>query len=246
MDFYDQHFALLARSQSTEQLQQIIDFVLARLALAPGSGLLDQGCGIGRISHLLANAGLQVTGVDINSEYIREARANTADLPLRYVCADARDFVCEPALEAVLSWHTSFGHFTRAADNQAMLARAYDSLLPGGRLLLDYPNFYQTLINFQSVLVQSYTTEAGLVRVMRHSRIDPGAGLLHQDWEFIYPDGERALRHAPLSIYLPHQLEQMLQNAGFILTNVYGSVAGEPFELDSPRWIVLAHKGGTP
>lgn len=51
---------------------------LARLAVAPGTRMLDVGCGAGQIAIPAARAGVRVTGVDIASNLIEQARARAA------------------------------------------------------------------------------------------------------------------------------------------------------------------------
>ncbi|MEO8163754.1 MAG: class I SAM-dependent methyltransferase [Betaproteobacteria bacterium] len=49
---------------------------LARLAVKPGTRMLDVGCGAGQIAIPAARAGAQVTGIDIASNSIAQARAS--------------------------------------------------------------------------------------------------------------------------------------------------------------------------
>ena len=244
--FYDQHFALLARGQDPAHLRRVRDFIARVLGLRPGQRVLDQGCGIGQISRVLADAGCETIGVDQIPEYIAEARQQAVGLPAEFVCADAGEFVCQPPADAVISWHTSFGHAAQDSDNLRLLQAAWCSLKPGGSLLLDFPNFYHTLMHFQASFEQRFVTPEGEVRVVRHSRIEPAAGLLHQEWEFFYPGGEHggesARRQGSLRIYLPDQLQQLLAQAGFEPVACYGNLQGESFALEHPRWICHARK----
>src|SRR3989337_3957283 len=48
---------------------------LARLAVAPGTRMLDVACGAGQIAIPAARAGVRVTGVDIAPNLIEQARA---------------------------------------------------------------------------------------------------------------------------------------------------------------------------
>jgi len=52
---------------------------LDRLAIPPGTRMLDVACGAGQIAIPAARAGVQVTGVDIASNLIEQARARTAE-----------------------------------------------------------------------------------------------------------------------------------------------------------------------
>ena len=51
-----------------------LDF-LARLAVAPGTRMLDVACGAGQIAIPAARAGAQVKGIDIASNSIEQARS---------------------------------------------------------------------------------------------------------------------------------------------------------------------------
>ena len=53
---------------------------LARLAIAPGTRMLDVACGAGQIAIPAARSGARVTGVDIASNLIKQARARAVAL----------------------------------------------------------------------------------------------------------------------------------------------------------------------
>lgn len=64
---------------------------LARLAVAPGTRMLDVGCGAGQIAIPAARAGVRVTGVDIALNSIEQARARALaeSLDIRFDEGDA-------------------------------------------------------------------------------------------------------------------------------------------------------------
>ena len=70
-----------------------------RLSLAPGSTLLDVGCGSGQLALMAARDGLKVTGVDIASNLVERARirARAEGLNVRFEEADAEDLPFEDA-----------------------------------------------------------------------------------------------------------------------------------------------------
>ncbi len=51
-----------------------VDYILARCGLAPGSVLVDVGCGTGISSRLFASRGLRVLGIEPNADMREEAR----------------------------------------------------------------------------------------------------------------------------------------------------------------------------
>lgn len=238
LNFYDDHFAQLMRLQTAADHQLLLDFLLRVLPLAPGQRILDQGCGIGKISHFLAGAGFQVFGIDQNPAYIAEARQQASSA--HFYAADARRWTAPQPVELVISWHTSFGHHHHSADNLALLEAAWHSLKPGGHLLLDYPNFHQTRANFQAVFVQHFELPTGRLEVRRHSQLSDQH--LLQDWEFIYPDGQRAVCQGEICTYTPEVLVELLQQAGFESPVAFADLNAQPFDKHQPRWIGKARK----
>ena len=70
-----------------------------RLNLVPGSRFLDVGCGSGQLALIAAKDGLEVTGVDIASNWVERARtrAQAEGLPARFEEADAESLPFETA-----------------------------------------------------------------------------------------------------------------------------------------------------
>jgi SAM-dependent methyltransferase len=67
--------------------------ILKSLHIAPGTRVLDVGCGAGQIAIPMARAGVQVTGVDIATNLIEQARARAAAarLDVQFEEGDAED-----------------------------------------------------------------------------------------------------------------------------------------------------------
>lgn len=67
--------------------------IIQELEIAPGTQVLDLGCGAGQIAIPLARAGVHVTGVDIATNLIEQARAraDAEGLKVRFEEGDAED-----------------------------------------------------------------------------------------------------------------------------------------------------------
>ena len=64
-----------------------LEFVLKDLNLKSGK-VLELGCGSGNDAKFLANAGFDVTAIDISEIAINIAKSNTVGLPINYICGD--------------------------------------------------------------------------------------------------------------------------------------------------------------
>ena len=132
-----------ASRQAAERAAQL-DWLWARLALAPGRRLLDLTCGPGLYAVPLAQRGVVVTGVDFSPASIAHARqlAEAAGVAGRcaFVEADVRDFEPEAAAyDAALFLYGQLAVFPRH-EAAALLAKAARALRPGGRLVVELLN----------------------------------------------------------------------------------------------------------
>lgn len=102
-----------------------------------GSRILDVPCGQGRHSHLLAEAGYNVDGLDYSEHLLGIARKRGGGATLRYTRGDMRKLPARWSrrFDAVVNLFTSFGFFTDPADDAKVIAGFARVLKPGGALL---------------------------------------------------------------------------------------------------------------
>ena len=242
-EFYDDALeAVLLNSCSNQENQNQALAIIQLLGLVPGSTVLDQCCGNGRISLPLARLGCDVLGVDLAAGYIAkaEARARAEGLSARFETQDALDWAASPPRKAVINLWTSFGYSEIDEVNQRMLLRAYDSLKSGGRFLLETLHLPGVLRNFRAHMENRCSTPSGEIRLERFTRIDLAQGLMLKDWTYNLPDGSCRIRHSSTRLYLPHAIADMLRSCGFVDLKFYGDLNGSPLTMDSPRLVILA------
>ena len=100
--------------------------------LAPGSSVLDLGCGTGEpILRFLVERGLAVSGVDASAAMIALARPRFPQA--RLLVGDMRGLVADERFDAVIAWHSLF-HLPHA-DQRAMFASFAQLLNPHGILM---------------------------------------------------------------------------------------------------------------
>jgi len=241
---YDDWLADVLLERDAADVAATVRFLFDALALRPGDRVFDQCCGIGSVAIPLARAGVAVDGVELIDAYVvrgrERARREGVDARLRV--GDAFEVGARAPCRGAFNWWTSFGYCRDDAGNARMLARAFESLEPGGRYALDFMNVPGVLRHFEPVVVLERDTPKGLVRRTRVSELDPATGLLHKRWAYDTPAGERVEHPSSVRAYTPPELARLLEGVGFEAIRFVGDLDGRPLDLDSPRCIALARR----
>ena len=98
-----------------------------------GMTCLDLGCGNGRLTGKLKNAGFDVIGMDDSADQIRKAREDYPDLIFRV--GNAVDFTLEKPVDVIFS--NAVFHWIDAGQQPKMLQCIFKALKPGGQLVFE-------------------------------------------------------------------------------------------------------------
>lgn len=200
--------------------------------------VLDVGTGAGRHAILLAEAGHQVTGVDLSPRLLRiarerwEARGGAARTPT-WMPGDMRWLPTGGAYDAVLLVD-AFGYFDDDADQARVLAAVAQHLRPGGQLLMQVANPYHWSGRARVLHAAPGALAEGL-DVVRTYRFDALRGRL-EERTVVFGRGQRTeLPASSVRLHTPVELVAMLRAAGFVSVDVYGTegfaVPEEPLPL---------------
>src|SRR5918995_3134328 len=109
------------------------------LRIAPGAEVLDVGCGVGRWSRLLAARGAHVTGIDLSSTMIAQAkrRASQAGVIERcdFLVQDSAELALHRKFDLVLGV-TVLQHMLDSGSVRNAIQRMVEHLAPHGRIIL--------------------------------------------------------------------------------------------------------------
>lgn len=153
------------------------------LRVAPGTEVLDLGCGIGRWSRQLARRGAHVIGVDIAPSMIEEARRRTAraslDARVDYRIGDLRTLALDRSFDLVLAV-TVLQHILDDRELARAAANVARHLAPCGRAVLleaapSHPNAACDTAVFRARTAEQYLAvfRAAGLRAVRVTGVDP-------------------------------------------------------------------------
>ena len=102
--FFDGHAPQYEQNIFTRNTLAEVKFLIEELELQEGASLLDVGCGTGRHSIELARRGYHVTGIDLSSGMLAEAKktAQAAGVVVTWIQSDAAQFSADHQFDAVI------------------------------------------------------------------------------------------------------------------------------------------------
>ncbi|HIC90108.1 MAG TPA: class I SAM-dependent methyltransferase [Anaerolineae bacterium] len=218
-----------------------------------GGPLLELACGTGRLLQPLAEAGYQITGVDISPAMLDRARQRLESTGLServsLVQADMRDFELPDRYALAFISINSFMHLETTVDQRQALRCWRRHLRPGGLLIIDLfnPNLRAFLEADGRLIVQKQwqDPETGATVVKQFARtLDTINQTLHITFIYdeLFPDGTVRRTLAPFTMrYLWRpEAELLLEASGYELEAIYGSYDLEPLMNESERMIFVA------
>jgi len=218
------------RYSFTKGTVQEVDHIVDALGLAPGSRVLDVGCGPGRHAHELARRGIVVHGIDISATFV-DLAAIGAPPGATFERLDARRLPFGGDFDAVICLcQGAFGLMTAGGEDAMVVDGMARALRPGGRLALSAFNAYFS------------------VRYHEAATFDAATGVSHERTEVRSPTGEVAEVDLWTGCYTPRELRLLLTTRGLVVDSISsvdpGAYGTDPPTTESSEFLVLATKLG--
>lgn len=213
--------------QEVEHLERVLD-------LAPGSRILDVGCGPGRHAHELARRGFIVHGIDISRRFVDLARTG-APTGCTFERLDARSMAFRAEFDAVVCLcQGAFGLMTADGDDERVLDRMAAALRPGGRLALSAFNAYFAVRHFAG----SEGSDGSRVG------FDADMGISHERTEVRDEAGRAATVDLWTGCYTPRELRLLCRAVGLEVLSLSavepGRYGTDGPSIDAPEHLVVA------
>ena len=223
-----------------------VDFywqLLSQEGLNPRTAV-DLACGTGSVALLLAQKGLQVTGVDLSEDMLCQAnqKAQEQGTDVLFVCQPLQKLRLPRGVDLAVCALDSLDYITDPADCRQAIARVYKVLNPGGCFIFDV----NTPQKLRAMDDQVFLDEDDDVYCVWRGEFDEDTNICTYAMDLFQRQGSRWLRsyeeHREYA-YSQEQLTQYLKDAGFTRIEVFADRRLEAPGPDEQRIYFKARKG---
>jgi SAM-dependent methyltransferase len=232
-------------SRSIRFIDQSCKWITDHFDLGTGKSVCDFGCGPGLYASRLAKSGAHVTGLDFSENSIRYARnqAEAAQLDIDYVQVNYLDFHSTDRFDLITMIMCDF--CALSPDQRARLLSNFKALLKdGGSILLDVYSMAafaarEEVRTYEKNQLNHFWHEDDYYCFLNTFKYDDCAVVL--DKYSIFPEvGDPETVFNWLQYFSPESLTKELSDAGFLISNFYRDVSGQPFVNQHSEFAVVA------
>ncbi len=217
--------------------------ILQKEGLRPRTAA-DLACGTGSVAKILAEKGLQVTGVDLSEEMLTAAFDKCAGLenaPI-FVCQSLQRLQLPRGVDMAVSALDGLDYITDPADCQEAIRRVYKALNPGGIFIFDV----NTPEKLHSMDGQVFLDEDDDVYCVWRGEFEEKTNILSYGMDLFQRRGKvwhRSFEEHREYAYSQEQLTSYLKAAGFTRIRVYADGLLEAPRAGEQRIYFSARKG---
>ncbi len=224
---------------SEEQTRAEADFINNQLQLPVGARILDAPCGNGRLAIELGAFGFELTGIDIATEFLDEAKrnANARGVSIDWLGSEMRALPWTNEFDGAFCFGNSFGYL-EDHENADFLRAVSRTLKPGARFILDAPAVAECLLPH---FLEKRTIQLGDLTAIIDTRYDHEQARMFSSFTFVQ-NGVEDKRASSQRIYTYKDLAELLREAGLEPLATYGSLTEEPFKLGAHRLLVVSER----
>jgi ubiquinone/menaquinone biosynthesis C-methylase UbiE len=231
--WYEQSFGedylKVYKHRSSEAADQEVHQLFDWLPIKSGAEVLDLCCGMGRHSFAIHALGYDVTGIDLSSVLLREAKSLRDDRPIEFNQGDMRELPYEDeSFDAVVNLFTSFGYFDHVEEDAKVLAQIHRVLRPDGIYVIDFLN----PVYVRDHLVPHSTKEVDGETILEERWLEDSR--VHKKitiQERVYFERVR--------LYSSDQMTDMLAHAGLQINGIMGDYSGKSYDAAKSKRMIF-------
>ena len=246
MDAYHNLAVSYDRLTNDVNYRATVDFyyeILKREGLQPRTAV-DLACGTGSVTAILAEKGLQVTGVDLSEEMLTVAQQKACELenPPLFLRQNLAQLYLPRGVDMAVCALDSLDYITDPQDCAEAIRRVYKVLNPGGIFIFDV----NTPEKLRAMDGQVFLDEDEDVYCVWRGEFDEETNICSYGMDLFQRRGEtweRSFEEHREYAYSQEQLVAYLKDAGFTHIRVYADRLFEKPRAGEQRIYIKARKG---
>jgi ubiquinone/menaquinone biosynthesis C-methylase UbiE len=213
------------------------------------ANILELCCGTGRLTLPIAKEGYNITGVDITSSMLKQAKqkASEAGLEIEFMEADIRTLELPEKYDLIFIPFNSIHHLYQNEDLFKAFKAIKNHLKDQGLFLFDCfnPNI-RFIVEGEKTekKIAEYTTGDGREVLIRQTmRYESKTQINRIKWHYFINGVFNSIQNLDMRLFFPQELDAYLQQHGFKIMHKFGSFEEEEFVDSSEKQLFVCHKG---
>jgi SAM-dependent methyltransferase len=223
-----------------------------------GQAVLEIACGTGRVALRLAQAGVNVVGLDLSPAMLSVARQKSTGMNnIRWVQGDMRFFDLRERFGLVIIPGHSFQNILTVEDQTATLGAIGEHLIPDGTLVVHLDHLSVSWLGeltgdlgavFEPAGTFKHSKTKQLIRTSQAWSYEPATqtAISQTVWEVMDDNGDPTDRweSGPLRFHclFRFEMEHLLARIGFVVEAVYGNFFRQELQDDSSEMVWVAER----
>ena len=209
--------------------------------------VLELACGTGRIVIPALEQGIDVTGIDIASDMLKQARAKAKEFNVNptLIQGDIRNFKLDRKFSLIYLPFNSIAHLYTIKDVEQCFRCVREHLTTDGRFIIDYFNpdlTYFIRDSEEKFPVNSFQDDdtGARVTITESNRYDRATQINHIKWFKTIGCINEEINTLSMRVFYPQELAGLFEFNGFEIVQKFGQFDETPFTSDSQTQIIVS------
>ncbi len=232
-----------AASRNKEFIDKSVNWIASHFSVKSDTHIADFGCGPGLYTTRLASIGATVTGIDFSQRSIQHAETVAAQnaLSISYRHQNYLEFESDSRFDLIIMIMCDFCALS-PEQRKRMLGKFRKHLKPGGSILLDvyslnYFNQREEEAQYEDDLLGGFWSGAKYYGFLNTFKYEEEKVVLDK-YTIVEKNRIRTVYNW-LQNFTKESLCEEIEAAGMEVSEIFGDVAGSPFNTDSPEFAVV-------
>ena len=233
-------------SRRGEFIDKSVEWIVSHFNVDTDTRIADFGCGPGLYSSRLAKCGARVTGIDFSERSIKYARdeAEQLGLSIEYINQNYLDYRTDDRFDFILMIMCDYCALS-PSQRMVMLTKFNSLLQPGGSVLLDVYslnafNQREEANSYEANMLNGFWSEDKYYGFLNTFKYDSEKIVLDK-YTILEAERTRTVYNW-LQYFSSESLLSEFEEAGFVQQELYGNVAGAPFDETDSEFAIVARK----